>query len=1424
MPKPDDVQTWTQTIHERYTNYLKTSFFFRETSLRKSFELALEEEGSLLKGPYPEAGRGFAHGLHAHAVARECFSKEGKELLPALIDQPLYEHQEKALRNVHVDGRNIVVATGTASGKTEAFLYPIFFELYRQYLAGKLQDPGVRAMILYPMNALANDQRERLGEICASLRDTESNFAPTFGQYIGQTPNDLQDHFRNATTKRDARLPGEMVFRDEMRKTPPHILLTNYSMLEYLLIRPDDSPLFDSGRGEHWQFIVLDEAHQYRGSRGMEMGMLIRRLKQRLREGGRTGPFRCIATSATMSSHETSKDRQVVAEFAKELFGEPFSLASVIFGKRTVAERAKTPRRYHLFLRALEGAFLVHQNGTDAVVLNRKGTTDGEMRAVPLEIALCRECGQHYYVGQDIGGRLKEAVRDPSRPDFGVEYYLPTNEGHTHIFCRQCGSLGSKLVACRCQATIWVKKCKTHSSRPDQLSACETCGYQRGGIGDPVQEVVHGTDGPNAVIATALQELLPEASRKVLAFADSRQEAAFFAWYIEDTYEKVRDRNLLLRAMRQAQVGVEGLSLDDLKNRLFREWNSVDLFGPTETVEGKDRHLLKTIFREALTDERRLCLEGVGLLKWFVKIPDAIEVPEAMMAAPWNLTSEEARKLLAYLLDTLRQRSAMALPSVPSAPNWGDIFSQRSHVSYSRSRPRSQSSSVREWGSRQSQTVKHFLVQLLKDGEFKEEEKILSSVKLMKDVWNAVRCYDENSKLTDDQVLIPAERSGTFRLNPRWLRVKIVESGDIWACSTCGTTSGHNIRNVCGRSGCPGNLSTIDDANLKENHYRTLYESSSLPSVMRAEEHTAQIESEEARKRQDQFKNGKTHLLSSSTTFEVGVDLGDLEAVFLRNVPPEPFSYTQRVGRAGRRDVPGLALTYCRRNPHDLYHFEDPEKRVLEGQVRPPRLQMTNERIILRHAVATVLSAFFRVPKNLGRFKALKSFVGDWANGRAASDLVLFCENNDVIADTLRNIVPDNMHSQVGLSDNTWADRIAGPASKLAISEEELCSDHSELEALIGACVLERNYGKADRIQKYRKTIEEERPLNFLSRKAIIPKYGFPVDVVELQARTQDGASHGVLLQRDLSQAIAEYAPGGTVVANKLEWKSSGIKIVPERALQVCYYQYDEARNFEQRSEAQVSEIEKRRFRKYLIPRFGFVTPLLDRPKEPRNRTRRLYTTRPFFRGFSEGIGPKVEKFFGVQVTQATPGVLVILCEGQNKGGFFVCLKCGAHMMRPTGEHKTPLGSTCQGTLGHYSLGHELPTDVVRLQFSGLCGESDAYSVAYAVLLGAAESLDVPATDLNVTVTGGAGGVRSGEAAIVIYDDVPGGAGLVAQLGQESVFGETLRNAWNRVRGECGCDTSCYGCLRSYRNQFAHTFLDRTKAEEFLAASDIREG
>ena len=1400
MPDASDIQCWPEKIRQRYENYLKTSFFFKEPELRASFQAALQEGGSLLKGPYPETARGFKTGLSARALARECFPDECEGLLPALIDRPLYVHQERAVRSTHNDGRNVVVATGTASGKTESFLYPVLFELYRQHLAGELEEPGVRAMILYPMNALANDQRERLGNICDALHEAGSGFKPTFGQYIGQTPENAKDSWRNAAARAEEHLSGEVVFRDEIRRAPPHILLTNYSMLEYLLIRPDDSPLFDGGRGARWQFIVLDEAHQYRGARGMEMGMLIRRLKQRLRDGGRQDPFRCIATSATISSGENEKDKQLVAEFAEELFGEPFSTPCIVFGESQPRAADGPPRRYHAFLRALEGAFLVHRDGADAVVLNRKNESGNGWSAEPLEIALCRECGQHYYVGRERGGKLKEAVRDPSQPDFGVDYYLPAEDG-PELLCRRCGALSKSTPTCDCGAVVRVKRCESHNDHADQLKQCETCGYQRGGIGDPVQEIVHGSDGPNTVIATALHELLPEDRRKVLAFADSRQEAAFFAWYAENSYEKLRDRNLMLRAINAGPVGEEGLSIDDLRNRLLKQWEQAGLFSKADTREQRDRQVLTSILREALTDEKRLSLSGVGLVKWFVGIPDELSLPETMRQSPWNFTDDEAWDLIKYLLDELRPRRAMSLPEGAGTPAWSDI-SPWPQWAYGIGPP-GKRPHVSQWGGPQSAVVRHFLRRLLVDYRLSNDQKQSASAKLMTDVWDALRNH------ADDPILSPGTANGTFRLDPRWLRSKLAGPDEVWECNTCATLSTHNIRGACPRNRCPGMLLRANQERLGENHYRILYQSGDLPPALSAEEHTAQIDSDEARQRQDNFKNGRIHLLSSSTTFEVGVDLGDLDVVFLRNVPPEPFNYTQRVGRAGRRETPGLALTYCRRNPHDLYHYEDPVNRVIGGTVHPPRLRMTNEKIIMRHMVATALSAFFR--NNEMRFNKVENFVEGWSFPRAACDLWEFCENNSELTGSLRQIVPENMHVRTGLEDDTWIDNIAGPLSRFVNVEAEVCADYLHIKALRAEYFAQGKDSYVGRIGRRMKTIAEERTLNFLSRKAVIPKYGFPVDVVELDTHSRDGNPTGVALQRDLSQAIAEYAPGCKVVANKLEWESCGVKAVAGKAWPVRHYQYNDARNFTQWNEGDPSA--PRDGRKYLIPEFGFVTPLFKKPKEPHGRVRRLYTTRPFFRGFDDDARPETKTLSGVQVTKALLGTLVILCEGRNREGFYICRSCGAHMTEPKGNHKSPSDSECKGALERFSLGHELVTDVVCLQFPGLCGEWDAYSVAHAVLLGAAETLNVPDTDLNVTITGGD---NPGESAIVLYDNVPGGAGLVAQLEWESVFDEVLSNARERVRGNCGCDSSCYGCLRSYRNQFAHSHLNRKQALEIL--------
>ena len=164
-----------------------------------------------------------------------------------------YERFEKQFRDV--------LSTGTGSGKTEAFLIPILNHLLREEEAGTLNQAGVRALLLYPMNALANDQMKRLRRILQHYPQI------TFGRYINieETPdkkNVAQEYFRK-TYPDEPEIDNELKSREEMHTAPPHILLTNYAMLEYLLLRPAASPLFDGDTGRHWRFIVIDEAHVY---------------------------------------------------------------------------------------------------------------------------------------------------------------------------------------------------------------------------------------------------------------------------------------------------------------------------------------------------------------------------------------------------------------------------------------------------------------------------------------------------------------------------------------------------------------------------------------------------------------------------------------------------------------------------------------------------------------------------------------------------------------------------------------------------------------------------------------------------------------------------------------------------------------------------------------------------------------------------------------------------------------------------------------------------------------------------------------------------------------------------------------------------------------------------------------------------------
>jgi len=709
--------------------------------------------------------------------------------------------------------------------------------------------------------------------------------------------------------------------------------------------------------------------------------------------------------------------------------------------------------------------------------------------------------------------------------------------------------------------------------------------------------------------------------------------------------------------------------------------------------------------------------------------------------------------------------------------------------------------------------------------DLSEQDALQKAVEALHSIWQTLRQCDETAS-ANDRLLLSVDDAR--RLNPDWWRLHLISDADtIFQCDTCSRLHAVSVCWVCPRHRCPGTLKEVRVADLEPNHYRLLYQEN-LPSSLRVEEHTAQLDKEKAREFQREFKEGKIHVLSCSTTFELGVDLGNLDTIFLRNVPPEAFNYAQRVGRAGRRSgYPGFAITYCRRAPHDLYHFSEPQ-RILSGKVRPPVLSIRNEKIIIHHIAATALSRFFRTFPE--RFKKVATLFNDMEHPSGVADFKTFLHKHQVeLEESLHTIVPSEMAAQVGLADGTWIEKVAGEESRFALAEAEVSSNYANLLQVKEDAKAKDDGTTLNWAKNRVNTIASEDVLSFLSRKAVIPKYGFPVDVVELdtQRTQQNQEASEVLLQRDLSIAISEFAPTSELVANKKVWTSYGIKKVaekewPRKSYKRCvrhnvFLQWEPGRS-EPTTPCGCRLTESQ----YVVPHFGFVTDR-DRPKEPKSRTARVFTTRPYYAGslgpdFGTIILPSRSSL--ITIKKASPGLMVVLCEGRRGEGFYICAECGAGFRQRKRTHKTPYGQDCHGALEQVSLGHEFVTDVLQMQFHPeFQGDMEAvwfaYSLAYALVEGAAEVLEVPSTDLSATV---AHSEQYSIPPIILYDNVPGGAGLVAGLQEEDCLKTCLEAALKRVGGNCGCDesTSCYGCLRSYRNQFAHQYLRRGPVMRYL--------
>jgi DEAD/DEAH box helicase domain-containing protein len=276
----------------------------------------LAKPGNLSKGPYISINLPFRQ------------SNLARDYFPHLyLPNAAYAHQAKAYARLSsAQPQSTLVATGTGSGKTECFMYPIL-----NYCAST-KAKGIKAIIIYPMNALATDQAKRFAETIYSNAGLKNKV--TVGLFVGQ------DDDNKTITMMSYKV---ITCKDTLRKNPPDILMTNYKMLDYLLLRPKDQSIWKYNDPETLQFMVVDELHTFDGAQGTDLSCLIRRLKHRLQIP--RDQLACIGTSATIGNNFDE-----LTSYAHDIFDAQFDASAVVIEDRYSVDEYLVNSKLHHFL------------------------------------------------------------------------------------------------------------------------------------------------------------------------------------------------------------------------------------------------------------------------------------------------------------------------------------------------------------------------------------------------------------------------------------------------------------------------------------------------------------------------------------------------------------------------------------------------------------------------------------------------------------------------------------------------------------------------------------------------------------------------------------------------------------------------------------------------------------------------------------------------------------------------------------------------------------------------------------------------------------------------------------------------------------------------------------------------------------------